>query len=193
MTSWAYLLLIAPLLLLYRLGTVEWRSRRPPAMPDVPAKLRERLGEALATWLGATRALRARLVMLEDRALTMLAQERNLEDASPLSREIDDANFLVEIREVRKLGQGWLQQAQALDAAARGKLHALGLDVAELASMFDLRWRTDRATERLGNEGLDRSDEITAVIDQCARDAQRLAEIDGRLSAAEPEPYRGQG
>jgi hypothetical protein len=43
------------------------------------------------------------------------------------------------------------------------------------------------------DEGLDRSDEITAVIDQCARDAQRLAEIDGRSSAAEPEPYRGQG
>jgi hypothetical protein len=160
-----------------------------PPVRDVPEDLRGRLGEGVADWLAATRHLRSQLLVLEDRAKALLFDERQgflLTGARPRHSVIGDASLREKILEVRGLGSAWILQVEALSASDRTMLIALAIDVDRFATAFALPWRAEPSVEIRD----DRSEEIQGIIDGCLDAGQWLAEIDGRLSAEPPPPYR---
>lgn len=179
------------LVLLLVLVAARFRSRGSeqgaPPVRDVSEEQRGRLGDGLAEWLAATRYLRSQLVVLEDRARARLFEERQgllLTGARPRQSAIGDASLREVIVEVRSLGEAWLRRAETLSTSDRSMLAALAIDVDRLATAFALPWR---AAAEIRD---DRSEEIQGIIDACLDAGQQLAEIDGRLSAEQPPPYR---
>jgi hypothetical protein len=160
-----------------------------PPVRDVSQAQRSRLGDELADWLAATRHLRSQLVVLEDRARALLFEERQgllLTGARPRQSVIGDADLRERIVEVRSLGDAWLRRAEGLSSSDRSMLAALAIDVDRFATAFVLPWRAEPKLEIRE----DRSEEIQGIIDGCLDAGQWLAEIDGRLSAEPPRPYR---
>jgi hypothetical protein len=160
-----------------------------PPVRDVSEAQRSRLGDGLTDWLAATRHLRSQLVVLEDRAKALLFEERQgllLTGARPRQSVIGDADLRERIVEVRSLGAAWLQRVETLSASDRSMLAALAIDVDRFTTAFSLPWRAEPSVEIRD----DRSEEIQGIIDGCLDAGQWLAEIDGRLSAEQPPPYR---
>jgi hypothetical protein len=185
-SSWTLVLLLV-------LVAARFRSRRSdesaPPVRDVSEDLRGRLGDDVADWLAATRHLRSQLVVLEDRAKARLFAERQgflLTGARPRQSEIGDASLREKIVEVRSLGAAWLRRAEALYSVDRSMLTALAIDIERLAAAFALPWRAEPSVEIRE----DRSEEMQGIIDGCLDAGQQLAELDGRLSAEPPPPYR---
>lgn len=169
---------------IYRLGLAHPRAPRAPPVDEVSPQLRARLGPELTAWLVATRELRARLVVFEEQARTMLEQELAIEGRRPFEREVADANFLLEIREIRSLGSAWVGQLRALRSAGPPVLADLDLQPGRVAAAFELPWRLDidRYDDRVG--------ELRAILEAGSVCARTLALVDGALSAQLREPYR---
>jgi hypothetical protein len=179
------------LVLLFVLVAARFRSRSSdegaPPVTDVSEEQRGRLGADLAKWLAATRCLRSQLVVLEDRAKARLFEERQgllLTGTRPRLSVSGDASLTEKLVEVRELGAAWLRQAEALGSSDRSMLATLAIDVDRFTAAFALPWREAVEIRE------DRSEEIQGIIDGCLDAGQWLAEIDGRLSAEPPRPYR---
>jgi hypothetical protein len=152
----------------------------------VSAELRSQLGDALAGLLVATRNLRSDVIAFEHCARRMLAgelAERLPSGHRPFGRDMEDANFLAEIRTLRRTGHTWLEQVAAIP---EGDRHRFGIDLDALTGLFDLPWSYERSDERVN----DRSGEIRVIMEHCTAIGNALAQIDAALSAPADSPYR---
>ena len=132
---------------------------------------------------------KARSTKSDNEVASRLFEERQgflLTGARTRQSAIGDASLRDEILEVRDLGSAWLRQVEALSSSDRSMLGALAIDVERFATAFALPWRAEASVEIRE----DRSEEIQGIIDGCLDAGQWLAEIDGRLSAEPPRPYR---
>jgi hypothetical protein len=176
---WVILIALVPLLWV---GRVYWKDPRPTkgATPPVADALREQLGPTLAAWLGETRELMAEAKALHRYATEMLAEERARGDfPRTTGRRVDDANFLIRIREVRELGAAWRERTRELEPDFARLAQPPKVPWAELDAALQLPWGLTVDHDRKP----DRSDEIEdiAVGTAVVRDA--LAAIDETMSA----------
>lgn len=174
--------------LLLFLSSLTWyRRRSKPEFPGVDDELRERLGQTLASWLASTRELRSELAGLEQEARISLANiERSRLPSGYLpSREMEDANFLFEIRDARKLAQRWLDEAAAVPASERERVD-LELDLEALAELLRLPWAFER--EAMGDR--DPSADFQDIRRRCVEAGEQLARLDAALSQPSVTPYR---
>jgi hypothetical protein len=154
--------------------------------PGVSAELRSQLGEALAGLLVATKGLRTEVVAFEHCARQMLAgelAERLPSGHRPFMRDMADANFLDDIRKLRRAGQAWLERVAAISEADRQRFE---IELDALTGLFELPWSYERSDERVN----DRSGEIRLLLEQCRVAADTLAQIDASLCAPPDSPYR---
>lgn len=181
--------LMALIVLLFALASLPYFLTRGPArvrFGGVSKELRSQLGEALAGSLVATRELRAELVSFEKRARRMLADElaeRLPSGHRPFMRDMADANFLDDIRKLRRAGQAWLERIASIP---EGDRHRFGIELETLTGLFELPWAYERSDERVN----DRSGEIRLILAQCSTAGDALAQIDAALSAPPDSPYR---
>lgn len=143
---------------------------------------RERLGSEVAAWLGDTRRLRRQLATLEREAHGIHEFERRQRAARGrrrVSRGVEAANFLFEVREVREMGEAWLARGRALPLAERERL---GVDFDTLAELFELRWTLEI------DEAVDQLEETRAVFAACRTLRRQLGEIEAALSSPDGGP-----
>jgi hypothetical protein len=161
------------------LGLDPWFARRLRStergddLDDVAA----RRGAATAQWLRSTMTLRAAVIALAEHADARLVRERE---------QIDDSNLLARIRPIRAAGSAWIAQASALPTTERQALVELEIDPHALAPRLELHWGTSAADDRRP----DRSAEIAAIAADCRSAERDLLQIERRLRANAPAPYR---
>ena len=158
------------------------RAVSAPPQADV-----DRLGEALAAWQHQTKELAARLESLEDHARKMLAEEHaRLGEPRNLARQIQDANFLNDLRPAREAGAAWLEAARALSATEQRVLADAEIDPTSLASHFELSWGVWGEYDKKQ----DRRDEIEPILASTTEALAALNRIDQVLTTLRPGPYR---
>jgi len=172
------------------LGLDPWLARRALRAADRDDGLQDvaaRRGPATARWLRSTMQLRGCMLALAEQADARLVRERERAgEPRTVGRQIDDSKLLARIEPSRAAGTAWIAEAGALPASERRALVELEIDPEALAPRFALPWGTSPADDRRP----DRSAEIATVRDDCRTAADALLEIEQRLRAATPAPYR---
>jgi hypothetical protein len=173
------------------LGLDPWfaRSRGVDAgSPDDGADhVATRRGAATAQWFRMTRQFGARMLALATFADAMFARERERAlEPRTVSRQMDDTEMLLRIRDARTEGRAWHAAAIALPASERRALVELDIDPDALCPLWQLPWGTSPQDERR----CDRSSEIGRVRDDARHAARELSRIEQCLRATPPRPYR---
>lgn len=172
------------------LGLDPWFARRALRSGDRRDDLDDvaaRRGTATAQWLRSTMTLRTAVIALAEQADARLVRERERAgEPRTVGRQIDDSNLLARIRPIRAAGSAWIAQAAALPPTERQALVDLEIDPDALAPRWELPWGTSAVDDRRP----DRSAEIAALGEDCRSAARELLQIERRLRASAPAPYR---
>jgi hypothetical protein len=149
----------------------------------VSGTLRRTLGPQLAAWLEHTRQLHSATEALHRFALEMLVEER-ARGFFPrdVGRRVDDANFLVRIREVRELAHRWRDDAVDHQPVLSALPDPIRLPWDELDPALELPWGLTVEHDRKA----DRSDEIEVIASSTASLTRALREIDATLTQNSP-------
>jgi hypothetical protein len=167
----------------FLLSTVGRRRLRPRALATADlVAIEDVVGKALAQLVGDAAHLRSRIEGIAEIGREMLVVERYLARATqrPFWRQIDDANFGLEIARLRQAARAWLRQFDTLDVTERHLLERLGLDVDPVRTLgHDRAWATS---------SIDRRDELTHVDAQFDVAIACLHKLEREIAS-----YRGGG